>query len=581
MKKSEWSRWFDGLGDDDLSALLAAGRSLPNPGSHYDERFIRALRSSAAAPAAATRNTQATPHGPGQRIMWSLTAAAVCMVIIITGLLILTEQTAPGAEAADRRFQVGELKGNAYVESADTGKILLQDNSPLPEKAAVAVEENASLTLTRGDTVSIQMDGTGAFTIEDTETATRVVLRDGTARFAADYQSVRGDFYVETDMFRLKMTGTEFLVSGGRSGNVVQIDHGELVVSMKYRLTPELNRLKNTNADLAGKAEQMLALSSALKSGQIMHMKRADFIRNEEAIKELLVKLSTPAREEGKNRAADQKTMEELARLTFRNVGEYIPINLDRTEPASERREPEDDTTPPPDPAPTAPVASTLKNPEEPRTTSNGSILSIPREHLVAEWLLAGNADDTSGFGNHGTVRRAQPASDRFGNEAGALYFDGRSSVSINDNNVLRALERGRFCSFSVWIKIERFQSGFFPVFCKYFPSSDWQGGFGYWMDVKNASDQGVRFCSGMYSLGSGEKPATGSWYHIVFVNDRDQGNVRFYINGVLVNSVRAAVPLLTRGGNFYIGYAFSGFDEHAIGVIDDLRIYDTALTPE
>ncbi|MBF0232848.1 MAG: hypothetical protein HQK65_07400 [Desulfamplus sp.] len=58
----------------------------------------------------------------------------------------------------------------------------------------------------------------------------------------------------------------------------------------------------------------------------------------------------------------------------------------------------------------------------------------VPRDGLVAEYLFGGNANDSSGNGNHGAVNGATLTTDRFGNSNSAYNFDG-----VNDYCIVKA----------------------------------------------------------------------------------------------------------------------------------------------
>ena len=56
---------------------------------------------------------------------------------------------------------------------------------------------------------------------------------------------------------------------------------------------------------------------------------------------------------------------------------------------------------------------------------------SVQRENLIAEYLFDGNADDTSGNGNHGVVSGATLVNDRFGRSNHAYRFVSTESDEI------------------------------------------------------------------------------------------------------------------------------------------------------
>jgi len=53
------------------------------------------------------------------------------------------------------------------------------------------------------------------------------------------------------------------------------------------------------------------------------------------------------------------------------------------------------------------------------------------RRGLIAEYLFAGNAQDSSGEQRHGIVKGAVLCEDRFGRSESAYYFDGKDDYII------------------------------------------------------------------------------------------------------------------------------------------------------
>lgn len=63
----------------------------------------------------------------------------------------------------------------------------------------------------------------------------------------------------------------------------------------------------------------------------------------------------------------------------------------------------------------------------------------IPANGLVGWWPFTGNANDSSGNGNHGTVAYAALTTDRFGNLNSAYAFNGlNSKIDVADAASLR-----------------------------------------------------------------------------------------------------------------------------------------------
>jgi hypothetical protein len=71
-------------------------------------------------------------------------------------------------------------------------------------------------------------------------------------------------------------------------------------------------------------------------------------------------------------------------------------------------------------------------------------------------------------------------------------------------------------------------------------------------------------------------------WHHVGFVYDTDTFHRRLYVDGVLVAEDTTVVSGASSGGGLYIG-ASKDFDTGAFfsGMIDDVRIYNQALTAE
>lgn len=200
----------------------------------------------------------------------------------------------------------------------------------------------------------------------------------------------------------------------------------------------------------------------------------------------------------------------------------------------------------------------------------------IPRDGLIAEYLFPGHAQDTSGRGHHGVVHGARPCADRFGAAGAAYQFDGVDDyIEVTPPPALN--DRG--LSVSVWARFDRRRL------------RGWTNSI-VAQDNGNDADQSAR----VFQLSTDHqrvvwhrmigardpmcKPRVrfGTWYHLVGVVDN--GEHRLYLDGVLQDAQRhgfwthATQPL-------HIGR--KGTDERHFffkGAIDDLRIYDRALTP-
>ena len=208
----------------------------------------------------------------------------------------------------------------------------------------------------------------------------------------------------------------------------------------------------------------------------------------------------------------------------------------------------------------------------------------VPTSGLVGWWPFNGNANDESGNGNNGTVNGATLTTDRFGVANKAYNFDGTSgSILVADNALLRPSN----ISISVWVKTDLSPSTGTILSKTNFSNAQ---GEQYVIDVLN---NGVaRFhikrnsaCSsglGWNSLitGSGGISAN-TWTNIVYTYDGT--TMRCYINGLMVHFFNPALGAIDNcaGGTLNIGRYWNGDLKYFKGQIDDLAIYNRALSQQ
>jgi hypothetical protein len=198
----------------------------------------------------------------------------------------------------------------------------------------------------------------------------------------------------------------------------------------------------------------------------------------------------------------------------------------------------------------------------------------------VVELLFNGNADDTSGNAHHGVVHGATPTADRFGRAEAAFQFDG-----TDDYIVIAPPPRlgEQHFSVSVWARFDRVDDTDVEgwtncVVCQDNGDDDDQsrrvfqlsmnGGRVVWHRMTQARDPSAR-----------KVASVATWYHLAAVVET--GTHRLYIDGKLVDSVRHTVwvhadePIhIGRKGTPEPYFFFRG-------AIDDLRVYDRALSAE
>ena len=215
---------------------------------------------------------------------------------------------------------------------------------------------------------------------------------------------------------------------------------------------------------------------------------------------------------------------------------------------------------------------------------------------LVAAYEFNGNANDSSGNGNHGTVSGATLTTNRFGNVNSAYGFDGFDDFIDVPTSASIELESGDL-TISMWVQIvgpdtqsydliEKFvNSGFSSVVARGFLLHT----------LTNASDPGeagiTRFCVANSGIGgrscfdSSTNIVDGKLHHVA-VTKSALNNVEIFIDGQNDNAVldHTNLHLLAPAASMNIGRRrdIELLGEHSNfldGLIDDVYIYDRVLS--
>ncbi len=200
------------------------------------------------------------------------------------------------------------------------------------------------------------------------------------------------------------------------------------------------------------------------------------------------------------------------------------------------------------------------------QTTNNADITS----GLVAAYGFdegtGGTTADASGSGRVGTINNASWAgAGKFGN---ALWFNGRTSfVSANGTGLPGTREKK---TVACWL----FLSGSLNQAQSAVTLANPAASAAVRQGTKS-SQAGV-FQSGDTWIVASALPPKGSWHHYAYVFD---GTNALYIDGVLV-STSSTLPVLASITDLAIGRADAA-SEYFKGIIDEVRIYNRALTPQ
>lgn len=204
---------------------------------------------------------------------------------------------------------------------------------------------------------------------------------------------------------------------------------------------------------------------------------------------------------------------------------------------------------------------------------ARGSLL----DGLVAHYNLDGDANDSSGYGNDGTVFGATPSADRFGTSNSAFSFNGIDNyIHIPEST---AFDSTAF-SISVW-----FRAASYPVEAGMLISKG-QNNFEIHTASEETGSTGMKFLPRFIAQGvvtdwhsPADSYALGEWTHVVGVYD--PGNaIAFFVDGVEVPLIGpAATPSL--GDNLLDARLGMRTDDTLAfhGDMDDVRIYDRVLS--
>lgn len=209
---------------------------------------------------------------------------------------------------------------------------------------------------------------------------------------------------------------------------------------------------------------------------------------------------------------------------------------------------------------------------------SSSLFAQVPSNGLMAWYKFNGNAGDSSGNGNHGTVNGAILTSDRFSNNNGAYQFNGSGDyISIPASN---SIQPNNALSVSVWFYSDNNANQWQPIVCKFlsnsFPYNSYYLGTGTPSPV-NGKWYGVISDGASVSQNAISKTTTtNSWILLTFTYDGSSINT--YVNGVLESTNSFSGNIGYTSGALYVAYdGLAG--QYFKGKVDEITIYNRALS--
>jgi uncharacterized delta-60 repeat protein len=223
-------------------------------------------------------------------------------------------------------------------------------------------------------------------------------------------------------------------------------------------------------------------------------------------------------------------------------------------------------------------------------TSSNSGLIPDPtviypsadwmNDGLLAHYPLDGDATDASGNGNDGTTDGVLLTQNRFGQSEKAYDFDGVDD-SIDVGSALGNFGTSPF-TVSAWIKTNTDSVADVILAKGTYGSGTSQSYFRVYEDPADPADQ-RRIQLNLYdgtntqSIFSSSIIDSERWYHVV--GQRDDVGMKIYIDGQLDNANNTAPINPDSSEPLKLGVADSWYNMRMDGVIDDVRIYDRALT--
>ena len=212
-----------------------------------------------------------------------------------------------------------------------------------------------------------------------------------------------------------------------------------------------------------------------------------------------------------------------------------------------------------------------------PSNSSPVAVVVTPAAGVIAHYPFAGNANDTSGNGLHGTVTGAVLAPDRFGNSNQAYSFNGTSDfISVVDNPAL-TLGSNPF-TMSLWVNFSQVNGR--DPFISHDTGPGAQNKWTFWHDAtghRAPTGSALRFHVNPPQIDAAVDPwvpVTGQWYHVAV--SRNGNNYTLYIDGSPVITEVDTNPIPDPVASLMIGRAEAFYFN---GLIDDVFIYNRALS--
>ena len=198
---------------------------------------------------------------------------------------------------------------------------------------------------------------------------------------------------------------------------------------------------------------------------------------------------------------------------------------------------------------------------------------NIVTDGLVAYFPLNGNANDESGTGNDGTECGGIDYVD--GKIGKCVKFDGAASEYIMCPNS-PSLSISKSITLSAWI-CPSYNSSLTTVITKGYTYDD----YALWFDASSLALEFNYAKSYQYLAFANYALNINQWYLLTTSYDYEAGKISYYVNGDLIFEGTYNHLIDTSNEALYLGSDYPGACEYFTGLMDEVRIYNRALSQE
>lgn len=210
---------------------------------------------------------------------------------------------------------------------------------------------------------------------------------------------------------------------------------------------------------------------------------------------------------------------------------------------------------------------------------STAAFCAAPTRGLVAYYPFDGNAKDKSGNHNHGEMHGTRPTADRKGRLDSAMLFGKGNFISVPSSPSLNSPKDQ--ITIAAWVRVNEWFSNRWGQEALVLSKGnhdrlDYR--FEFYGNGHGITTGGLSV-NNLYSVGF--ERLRGSWHHIALVSDGTI--VKGYIDGTLTVAATASgrPDRNGNGGDLLIGRNHPDGAECLLGAMDELRIYNRALTDD